>query len=495
MTRRAWRRAMLVPPILACAPAATSAHVFVQPYTLPVPFWMYLYGCAASLVLSFAVVAYLLGRPTVARSYRTRDLLPGTRRAQSAWNGLLSIGRAGALVCLLLTMATGLVGSSDPRVNINYTLFWIAFLLGLTYATAFIGDVYALVNPWRTIADLVGALGLDLSKARLPYPAWLGYLPAFASYVGLIWMELFTLPRPYVLSLTALGYTAATLGGAFLFGTQKWFAQGELFGVFFRLVGLMAPVEYGRTDAGRAFVRLRPPFVAACFQPRMHASLVLFVLFMLSSTTYDAIHQTYLWVSLYWQRLLPLASPLWGSDMVAAQAGLTRWYRVYQYAGLVLSPFIYLILYVLVLACARAVVRSRVSVSALAGQFASTLVPIALVYHATHYSTILIVDLPRLPGLAADPLGLGWLLFPAPSPPRPGPLNMGIIWHTQVALMLGGHVVGVYLAHLTALRVFGSARQGLVSQVPLLALMVAYTSLGLWVLSLPLDVPQVLPIE
>jgi hypothetical protein len=257
----------------------------------------------------------------------------------------------------------------------------------------------------------------------------------------------------------------------------------------------MAPVEYGRTDAGRAFVRLRPPFVAACFQPRMHASLVLFVLFMLSSTTYDAIHQTYLWVSLYWQRLLPLASPLWGSDMVAAQAGLTRWYLVYQYAGLVLSPFLYLILYVLVLACARAVVRSRVTVSALAGQFAATLVPIALVYHATHYSTILIVELPRLPWLAADPLGLGWLLFPTPAPPRPGPLNMGIIWHTQVALMLGGHVVGVYLAHLTALRVFGSARQGLVSQLPLLALMVAYTSVGLWVLSLPLDVPQVLPIE
>ena len=29
------------------------AHVFLAPYTLPVPFWMYLYGCAAALVLSF----------------------------------------------------------------------------------------------------------------------------------------------------------------------------------------------------------------------------------------------------------------------------------------------------------------------------------------------------------------------------------------------------------------------------------------------------------
>ena len=63
---------------------------------------------------------------------------------------------------------------------------------------------------------------------------------------------------------------------------------------------------------------------------------------------------------------------------------------------------------------------------------------------------------------------------------------MGVIWHTQVLLMLGGHVVAVYLAHVVALRVFPSHRQGVVSQLPMLALMVAYTCLGLWVLSLPL---------
>ena len=30
-------------------------------------------------------------------------------------------------------------------------------------------------------------------------------------------------------------------------------------------------------------------------------SLVLFILFMLSSTVYDAIHQTVLWAGLYWR--------------------------------------------------------------------------------------------------------------------------------------------------------------------------------------------------
>ena len=137
--------------------------------------------------------------------------------------------------------------------------------------------------------------------------------------------------------------------------------------------------------------------------------------------------------------------------------------------------------------------KTSVPLSTLAAQFAISLVPIALVYHATHYYTILIKELPRLPLLVSDPFGLGWQLF-ATAGPTPAPLNMGVIWHSQVALMLAGHVIAVYLAHVIALSVFPSHRQGVVSQLPMLALMVAYTCLGLWVLSLPLAIPQVLPI-
>jgi hypothetical protein len=60
--------------------------------------------------------------------------------------------------------------------------------------------------------------------------------------------------------------------------------------------------------------------------------------------------------------------------------------------------------------------------------------------------------------------------------------------------MLAGHVAGVYLAHVMALRIFPSQRLGIVSQIPMLMLMVVYTCVGLWVLSLPLATPQVLPI-
>jgi len=71
-------------------------------------------------------------------------------------------------------------------------------------------------------------------------------------------------------------------------------------------------------------------------------------------------------------------------------------------------------------------------------------------------------------------------------------LDAGVIWHTQVGLILGGHIVSVYLAHVEALKVFGSSRKAALSQVPLLLLMVLLTTIGLWILSLPIAAGQVL---
>jgi len=49
----------------------------------------------------------------------------------------------------------------------------------------------------------------------------------------------------------------------------------------------------------------------------------------------------------------------------------------------------------------------------------------------------------------------------------------------------------VYLAHLQALKLFPSGRQGVWSQLPMLALMMLLTSVGLRILSLPISAGQV----
>jgi len=65
------------------------------------------------------------------------------------------------------------------------------------------------------------------------------------------------------------------------------------------------------------------------------------------------------------------------------------------------------------------------------------------------------------------------------------------VWHAQVALILVGHVVSVYLAHAQALQLFPGEKQAVWSQLPMLTLMVLFTTVGLWILSLPIAGGQV----
>ncbi len=469
-------------------PGAAQAHSFVEPYTLPVPFWLYLYACAATLVVTFAAIGYFASAPTARRAPRGVDLHAPGRVGAVAARWALRLLRAGAMGCLLLTMVAGLIGTPSPLANISMTLFWIGFLLAFAYLTAFVGNLYQLVNPWKVAIAGAQACGLDFARPRIAYPARLGFYPAFLFYVVLIWIELFWLPKPATLSLVLIAYSLCTLAGAWLFGKAVWFEHGEVFGVFFRLVGTLAPVAYAPRPGERSCrPRLRLPFSGMLEERPEHLSLVLFVLFMLSSTTYDGVHDTVFWVGLFWKNLLALLQPFWGADMGKAQAMLATWYTLYQRAGLVLSPLLYFAVYMLVMAATRAIARTAIPLRELALQFAFAIIPIAFVYNVTHYFTLILTQLPLLPYIASDPFGFGWNLFGiAPDFTGPAPLDMATIWHTEVALILAGHVVSVCLAHVIALRLFPSRRQAVISQLPMLFLMMAYTIMGLWVLSLPL---------
>jgi hypothetical protein len=366
-------------------------------------------------------------------------------------------------------------------------LFWIVFLQGLTYLTLLGGDLYALINPWKWTVGGLERIGFDLSKARARYPPRFGYWPALVVYMALIWMELFVGPKPAALTIALLSYTAMTFTGVALFGKATWFFHADFFGVFFRLIGKLAPIQYGPAPDERSWkVRLRPPFVGVLNDRPEHLSLVLFVLFMLSSTTYDGIHDTALWVAFFWGNLLWLLQWVWGGDLSRAQSVLMSWYLVYRQAGLLLFPFLYLGFYLLALLSAKALTQTIIPLRTLALIFCYSLIPIALAYYFTHYYTLLIAEGNQLLWRFSDPFGFGWHLLPVAQPPPRPVLQMGVVWHTQVAVLLAGHLLSVYLTHTVATRTFPTRRQVLLSQLPLLLLMVAYTAVGLWILSLPL---------
>jgi hypothetical protein len=132
----------------------------------------------------------------------------------------------------------------------------------------------------------------------------------------------------------------------------------------------------------------------------------------------------------------------------------------------------------------RSVEHRRHGPVELARLFAHSLVPIAFAYVLAHYFSLLAYQGQATAYLASDPLGRGWDIFgSAASTIDYTVVSANGIWYVQVAALVLGHVSGLILAHDRALVVFEDARVATRSQYWMLAVMVAFTSLGLWLLS------------
>jgi hypothetical protein len=112
--------------------------------------------------------------------------------------------------------------------------------------------------------------------------------------------------------------------------------------------------------------------------------------------------------------------------------------------------------------------------------FAPTILPIAAAYEVAHNYPYVLRSVVRLGEIALEPLGatvgaadpLGWLSLPA-------------FWGSQVALVVAGHVVAAVAAHRVAAARYRSPSDARRGHFPLVALMVGYTVLSLWIVSQP----------
>lgn len=116
--------------------------------------------------------------------------------------------------------------------------------------------------------------------------------------------------------------------------------------------------------------------------------------------------------------------------------------------------------------------------------------PIALAYHFAHYLTALLVNGQYAIVALSDPYALGWNLFGTAYMDVSAGIASGsdaawVLWNAQAAAIVGGHMLAVLVAHMLADRLHPHGRGATLSQLPLTMLMIAYTVLGLWLLSTP----------
>ncbi|MBI1776454.1 MAG: hypothetical protein HYR63_14000 [Proteobacteria bacterium] len=461
------------------APAA--AHGFGQRYDLPLPLSLYLFGTAAAIVLSFVVVGLFARHAPGVQGYPRLELLAHPR-VRSIANLLILVPlKLLAVGLLALTIIAGLLGDQNPFRNIAPTLFWIIFWVGFAQLAAFGGNLWALVNPWRNLFDWADGLcrritGRSLAWA-MPYPEAVGLWPAVALLLAVSWIELvYPSPAlPATIAWLALFYSLLMGAGMAAFGAEVWIERGDVFSVFFGLFARFSPTEPGvRDGGGRRGLALRPFGAGLIAGEKASASAVAFVLLVLSSVLFDGALTTPEWAEA--ERalvgLLPGNAAL--AILAVRSAGLGAFWGMFLGAYLGVS-------------WAMSKLATSRSPGEMARGFVFTLVPIAIAYHLAHYLAYLMTQGQYIVPLASDPLGFGWnLLGTAGYRVDITIVGARFQWYAAVIAIVIGHMAAVYLADVRAHQLFPTRRDALSAQVPLTALMVAYTFVSLSILAEPI---------
>lgn len=446
------------------------AHGIGGVQDLPVPRWLFYWGGAVVLVVSFAALGALWKTPQLERRSAGRGIGEGVSRI--VLGPVRIAAQAVSVVLLALVLAAALAGTTEPVENLAPTWVYVIFWLGVPALSVVLGNVWRALSPWRAIADAFVWMWERSGREARPlaaYPERFGMYPGAFALFAFVTLELaYSDPSsPRVLALAIALYSYAALFGMLAFGREKWSERGEGFAILFAYIARIAPL---RVRGGR--LRARLPLTGLAGAKRIPGSILLLAV-ALGSVGFDGYSRTIAWQDLVARVEAPYVFERPGTGELVVTA--------LNVAGLVAAIAIVLLAYLAATAVARSMVGAPRS---LAPEFARSLVPIALVYAVAHYFSLFVIQGQFLAPLLSDPLGRGWDLFgTAGVRPDIGLLSPNTIWYVQAASLVIGHVAGLIVAHDRAVAIFHDRGDALRSQYAILALMVVYTAGGLWLLS------------
>ena len=457
MRRRLALIAALALSATLALPASALAHGLVGKQDLPIPRWLFAWAAAVVLVVSFVALAVLWPRPRLEGARERRVLtVPAVLE--------VLCGALGVAAFVVVVWA-GYAGTQSATANLAPTVIYVIFWVAIPFATVLLGDVFAAFNPWRATAR--GAAWVYARARRggeppapMAYPVWLGRWPAALGILAFAWVELVYVNKddPSQLATMALLYAAVQLVGMSLYGIEPWSRNADAFGVYFRLFSMLSPLHWrART------LYLRPPLAGA---PALDAGpgTVPLLCTMIGTVSFDGLSQGSLWTG---------QGGIFSGEVALE---ITFTIGLLTMVGLISGLYRLGVLGMCSIAGGDATDLSR--------RFVHSLIPIALAYVVAHYFSLLMYQGQAMAYLISDPLGHGSNLFgTATTTINYNLVGANGVWYVQVFALVLGHAAGLTLAHDRALVVFERPRDATRSQYWMLAVMVAFTSLGLWLLS------------
>jgi len=460
--------------------ALPIAHALTGKADLPIPEWLFAWGASLVLIVSFVALTLAWRRPR----FEDDGWRPVSARLSRALVNRGTAGLAGALGVFLLGVVvwSGLQGTPAPDRNFALTFVFVTFWIGLVVVSVLFGDVFRAFNPWRAVARAVsGVFRLVAGQSAPPplrYPERLGRWPAVAGIAAFAWLELIYAQSgfqavgltPETVAIATLIYTGITFVGMALFGIDEWLERGEAFSVYFNMFSRLAPLEVREGRLGR-----RPWLSGTTGWASVPGSVAL-ILLTIGATAFDG-----------------AAEGLLREPITSVFDGL-RDLGLGPIASLRLSSSLFFVLSLAVVAgifwtgiAGMHTVRGGpgLSTRGLAGLFAHSFIPIGLAYIVAHYfSLVVFQEQAQFTYLLSDPLGDGSDYF--------GTAGSGIdyklvgataVWYVQVGALVVGHVLALVLGHDRALQAYRDVRDAARSQYWMLAMMVGFTTLGLFLLS------------
>jgi len=448
------------------------AHGLVARSDLPIPEWLFGWAAAMVLVISFVALAIMWPEPRL-EGERWRPLPGGIGRVLGS--------RPVEVVCAVIgvfllgvVVYTGLRGAQSPTANFAPTFVYVIFWLALLPASILFGDVFKAFNPWRAIGRAVGGIAGRAARGDLPapltYPERLGHWPAAAGIFAFAVMELVASngDRPENLAIATLVYSALTFVAMALYGVETWISRGEAFSVYFNLFSRISVFETRERVVG-----LRRPLSGLPGLKPMAGTVPLLAV-MIGSVTFDGASEAPIWTG-----IAPDIASFFQDVGLSPQNALEFTFLL----GLTATILLIFGFYMLGALGAKSVGGGFGTVQ-LARAFVHSLVPIAFAYVAAHYLTLLLFQGQSIAFLASDPLGDGSDLFgTADSQIDYTIIGANATWYWQVGFVVVGHVAALTLAHDRALALYDRAKLAVRSQYWMLAVMVGFTSLALWLLS------------
>jgi hypothetical protein len=430
------------------------AHGVGSRGTLPLPLWQFSWAAIAALVLSFVALGALWQSPKLSSTVAGRAI-PGSR-------GPLLVGtwvfRILGLVLFGLTIGAALFGADVAGESTNlapvtlYVMVWVA----VPVASAFFGDVWRSLNPYRTIGLLFPADG----PRRPPKHQWV----AVATMVGFLFLELAhpSGDSPRILGWAMVVYSVVMIGGMARFG-RAWLDRADGFGILFSMIAGMSP--FRTDDSGDLLVRLP---LAGLSDIEVRRGTTTLILVVLGGTSFDGFSESSLFTDI-------IGRPTGWSAVLPKSIGL-----------LVMIGIVTVLYWFGAQATARV---TGIDQEEAADMFAPSLIPIVWAYAVAHYAQLLVDQSQSFIHRLSNPYGR----FDSEGVPTTdwfgtasnvvdlNVVDVDLIAWIQAMAIVVGHVLAVLYAHDLAVGRF-TKRDATRSQQTMLLVMVLYSVAGLWLL-------------